>query len=439
MQIPRAWIEAYSRSLNQLSDRGRVELERRLYALDWSQDVTAIREQVVAIMQTCCGASSTVAARLAADFYDGLRERSGVVDGFKAIVDPCREPEATEGAVRAFVQDLVDGKPVEQFVGKCSDRLDRETRLAANKCMEANARRDPKKPRWARVPTGPETCEFCIMLASRGFVYRSEDLASHAHANCDCRIVPSWDRGKAAVEGYDPDAYYLAWQKLAEIGRRNDLDGDEKAMLRLAVSDSLRPFSVEKARELADKMDVCIGRRANAYRAVPIENRTRELYERHIESLVSDVGDVYGMRLTGGFAEGWSGIDPTKRVESAIPNGDELWATTRMSKQFTDVHFPSIDRAIRKGNPDLLVNGEYIDIKTLHNAEKAEDRLHEGYVQCRNRGQDHGVVILSGLRLNPEDERFMRYASATVARKNRKGQPLQAYVVHGDSSTDELR
>lgn len=219
MQIPRRWVEAYSSGLNQLSERGRAELARRLSEVDWSQDVATVREQVVAVMQACCGASSTMAARLAADFYDGLRDEFGVEDGFRATVDGGYEPEATEGAVRAFAQDLVDGRPVEQFVGRCADRLDREVRLSANRCVERNARKDPKRPRWARVPTGPETCQFCIMLASRGFVYHSEELASHAHAHCDCRVVPSWDRAKAAVEGYDP-SYYLALYNDPEAAKR---------------------------------------------------------------------------------------------------------------------------------------------------------------------------------------------------------------------------
>ena len=39
-------------------------------------------------------------------------------------------------------------------------------------------------------------------------MYRNEDVATHAHANCDCRVVPSWDKETAEVEGYNPD-YYL--------------------------------------------------------------------------------------------------------------------------------------------------------------------------------------------------------------------------------------
>ena len=211
MQIPRSYIENYSDALNVVSDKARAALVDALSQIDYSADVAEVRNAVIAIMQPACGASSTLAARLAAEFYDGLRARFGIDDGFTAEVDSQRVPEATEGAVRAFVQDLVEDKPVEQFVGKCADRIDYETRRAANECIAYNAKNDPKKPRWARVPTGAETCQFCIMLASRGFVYHSEETASHAHAHCDCRVIPSWDKSPLA-QGYDPDKYYDMWK-----------------------------------------------------------------------------------------------------------------------------------------------------------------------------------------------------------------------------------
>lgn len=211
MQIPRSYVENYSRALNVVSERARAALVDALSQLDYTADVADIRNAVIAIMQPACGASSTMAARLAADFYNGLRAQFGIDDGYMAQVDSQRVPEATTGAVRAFVQDLVDDKPIEQFVGKCADRIDYETRKAANECVEFNAKNDPKKPRWARIPTGVETCQFCIMLASRGFVYHTEETASHAHAHCDCRVIPSWDKSPTA-QGYDPDLYYDMWK-----------------------------------------------------------------------------------------------------------------------------------------------------------------------------------------------------------------------------------
>ena len=249
MQIPRSYIENYSDALNVVSDKARAALVDALSQIDYSADVAEVRNAVIAIMQPACGASSTLAARLAAEFYDGLRARFGIDDGFTAEVDSQRVPEATEGAVRAFAQDLVDDKPIEQFVGKCADRIDYETRKAANECMAYNAKNDPKKPRWARVPAGAETCQFCIMLASRGFVYHSEETASHAHAHCDCRVVVSWDKKNPSVQGYDPEKYYDMWKHPEKYANQASEPMSEHAEYYVTVADSLQ----KKAGKLEDR------------------------------------------------------------------------------------------------------------------------------------------------------------------------------------------
>lgn len=74
--------------------------------------------------------------------------------------------------------------------------------------------------RYARVPSGAETCAFCFMLSSRGFVYHNEvaargDTPHGMHANCDCIIVPGVP-GATQIAGYDPDAMYDRWKMCAE-------------------------------------------------------------------------------------------------------------------------------------------------------------------------------------------------------------------------------
>lgn len=217
MVIPRGVIARYNQALTDISDAVKAQLVQRLYELDWDRPVAEVRSDIEVVMQATCGASAEASARLAADFYDGISalyatEREAVEarrmanEQYRAKVESMRDPKATDGAVRAFVQDLVDGKGPDAVIEQCAQRLDYESRRAANMCTYTNLRNDPRKPKWARVPTGPETCMFCIMLASRGFAYHSEDSASHVHANCDCRIVPGFD-GATSVAGYDP-AYY---------------------------------------------------------------------------------------------------------------------------------------------------------------------------------------------------------------------------------------
>lgn len=81
-------------------------------------------------------------------------------------------------------------------------------------------RHDPTKPRWARVPSGAKTCAFCMMLASRGFAYLSDETAgrggSRYHADCDCKVIPSW--GKQTLKGYDLDEYQQIYENAHHAG-----------------------------------------------------------------------------------------------------------------------------------------------------------------------------------------------------------------------------
>ena len=385
MRVPREWVEAYGAALNVTTEEGADALERALAQIRWNQAVAEVREQLISAMQLCCGATATVAARVAADFYDGLRARCGVEgDGFRAQVDPCREPEATEGAVRAFVQDLAEGKPAEGVAARCRERLDYEARLAANMCVERNARRDPAKPRWARVPTGDETCEFCVMLASRGFVYHGAELASHAHANCDCRVVPGWGESPA-VEGYDPDAYYRAWRKLGEIDARKDLGLGEKEMLRLAIADTLHPLGLTDSRKLSEAMDTCVARRVSKSR---VDKANKMLYDQQVNGLLADIGEVYGINLRAEYLFG-------PRLDRADPKRGELWAVTRLSGIARDILFCGSNYDHK--NPDVKLDGLYADIKTPTQLSKLGKHLMKAKRQCEAAGQADGHAVISNL------------------------------------------
>lgn len=210
-------------NLHQLSQRAQSELRATLRTIDYSRPVDEWRDTVIGIMDACCSGASQVSATESAIFYDGLRER---VVGSKAgtYVHDGRKSVGTEKSVKAFIGKLLEGD-YEAFEDMCCERIDYEINAASGRCMEYNARHDPDQPRFARVPQGETTCDFCIMLASRGPVYYTEESAgafTKFHLHCDCKIVPFWDtyvvrgadghymgrRGRTSYEGYDPDAYY---------------------------------------------------------------------------------------------------------------------------------------------------------------------------------------------------------------------------------------
>lgn len=205
--IPRTYIENFTKVINAMSADAQDKIAKALQGVSL-EDVAYARDEIISIMDAILGPYTDNVAAVSAMFYDGLREWYGISDGFAADAVSMRDPAATDGAVRAFMETVVEGRPYDELYNLLFERADYEMKRAANECVAENCKRDPRKPKWARVPTGMDTCEFCIMLASRGFSYQSAEVASHAHANCDCRIVPSWDKEDPAVQGYDPDKYY---------------------------------------------------------------------------------------------------------------------------------------------------------------------------------------------------------------------------------------
>lgn len=204
--VPRAALEYLTSQVNAVSAEAQAAVMRVLESIEWTpENVADCRAIVVEALRMVLPGFTAASAQASADFYDAVRELQ-VGEAMGATAVSGYDPDATEGAVRAFVQDIVDGKPVEQFNRKVADRVDYEIKRAANVSAAENAARDPLKPRYARIPTGGETCSFCLMLASRGFVYTSAGAASHAHPGCDCRIVQGYPGME--VEGYDPDALY---------------------------------------------------------------------------------------------------------------------------------------------------------------------------------------------------------------------------------------
>ena len=226
-EIPRSYIDGYDTAMNDAIDRLQTELRAALGTVDYSKPIGEVRDEVIAIMDAYCDAASATGARISAEFYAGLRQMATGRDTILSL-QTGRNAQDTERAVKAFVSRLLEGDEdaEEAFDDLLCERLELETKKAAAYNTIDNVRQDPLRPRFARVPTGEKTCDFCIMLASRGPVYLTEESAgafTQFHAHCDCKVVPffdseydGWSRRKSTttVEGYDPDAYYQQYQEL---------------------------------------------------------------------------------------------------------------------------------------------------------------------------------------------------------------------------------
>ena len=210
--IPREALDYVTREINGVSAEAQAEVMRVLERIDWS-DITAAREIVVQAVQMALANATTLAAQASADFYDASRTLC-IGEPMGAVAISGYDPEKTDAAIRSFVRFVERGE-VEKFNDQVLQRVDYECMRSAGNSMFRNGANDTRHPKFARVPTGAETCDFCLMLASRGFVYSSKMSAGgvkldHYHSGCLCRVVAGWDGDD--VEGYDTRDIYKRWQ-----------------------------------------------------------------------------------------------------------------------------------------------------------------------------------------------------------------------------------
>lgn len=122
----------------------------------------------------------------------GQVSRYGIKSDCDTVIDKLFKGTITEDAMVASLAGVVVDQIQKRARDVILDNLDIEYKAAV-------ARGDYKMADgigYARVPVG-DTCAFCVMMASRGFVYTSERAALTSkrtgdkyHLHCDCKAVP---------------------------------------------------------------------------------------------------------------------------------------------------------------------------------------------------------------------------------------------------------
>ena len=180
-----------------------------------------LMELITGIVQTY----GDIAATAAAQWYEQAR-LDDIGETYDALTFGSFNPDKAFGApnvVKQFAQYNPDN--MAQTMQFLQGAIQRWVTYYGRETIARNCQHDPKKPRWARVPSGAKTCAFCEMLASRGFVYYSKQTAGALkswHSHCDCMIVPEWDAVKSHITGYDPDSYYKRYLAARDAAERDD-------------------------------------------------------------------------------------------------------------------------------------------------------------------------------------------------------------------------
>ena len=236
--LSREAFDRYSRQVSNLAG-GAGEYVRRMVSAYLSQNpdasVAECRDFAWQVMLEAVQIYGDASATAAADYYDSVMSAAG--NGAKpALLHSGVDEDQAERVARYQAGKLVKGDQL-GFARECAAYASDATRQAANRTMLGNALRDEGRGvRYARVPTGAETCTFCRMLSSRGFVYRSKESAKlfgHNHRGCNCEVVVSTNAD--GLEGYDPDRERDIWQKYEEIDADESLSRAENEAAKRAV------------------------------------------------------------------------------------------------------------------------------------------------------------------------------------------------------------
>lgn len=208
--VDRESIDRYRIASSELSDRVRSELDAFFSVLDLSRP-EAVRNALLEFMPLLVAQYGEVASVLASDWYEEQRADAGVAGRFRVTAAPAAiTASRVEEKVRYVAGHLWTPAPA-STLSVLSVATDKYVKQFGRETITWNAGREGAS--WARVPSGPKTCSWCLILASRDAVYTSEKSAAKRsdgdayHGLCDCIAVPI-RRGDEYPPGYLPDDYY---------------------------------------------------------------------------------------------------------------------------------------------------------------------------------------------------------------------------------------
>ena len=165
--------------------------------------VAELRNIAIDSIKQSLNAFSPQAGELAGELFDEIVKGEGLKAKYR--YHPTIEQGLMEKKVHYLAKDLVDGNN-QKFKDACATLTRFYVKREANMNMFRNTLKSDI--RFARIPSGAETCGFCFMLSTRGFVYDSAQKAGgighQFHPHCDCIIVPGTKN--TVIDGYDPDA-----------------------------------------------------------------------------------------------------------------------------------------------------------------------------------------------------------------------------------------
>lgn len=317
--ISAAEFAAYNREVARIGDRAAADVESSVLAWCRSHEGATVaekREAAKLIMEGFVQGYDDVAAEFAAQWYDRRAEQGGArLD--QAVTMTTYRPDSVDAVARYQAKKLAKGGDA-AFAKACGEFARNDAFKSLNETISANVGRDKEKGvRFARVPTGFETCTFCLMLASRGAVYHTRKTAGefkHFHRRCDCKVVPSFedDADAELVEGVRPKELRERYRAIKQI---DSMEG---------LTDSDRQELAERA--LRVEVESIAGKKLGSVKYV----KSRDSLEGHEKAGIDNL-------LLNGFDIETVKEDPHAPANLDISMNGELWEMKNLTNRASSV------------------------------------------------------------------------------------------------------
>ena len=224
-------LDALAGAQTRLARRAIDDLATTLARLEAGLSGEALRDAVLEVFPALAERYGQASAQVALTWYE--RARGGLADGFEATLASVDRASLNRQARWSAGDIFTDNGDLK---GKLSRVLELHVKQAGRDTISQNATRDKRAGRFARVAVG-ETCAFCRLMASRGFVYASARTAGELnayHPFCDCYIVPEFAVNKARRREIEEraeawDAEYRQARKTADGTSVNDILAEMRA------------------------------------------------------------------------------------------------------------------------------------------------------------------------------------------------------------------
>lgn len=223
MAIPEGWISYTATVRNKIGKQASKKVEDMIASYIATNPNAAgdeLRSFAFNAIKSVLQTQGEAAGALARDNFATVMDSAGEnVDtqlyGYSDVID---EDYMRGHIYKSYRNNFSDSTAnVEQFIRAMGE--------TASSCvnrmhmMNTKLNADANDKRYARVPTGSKTCAWCMMLASKGAMYYSEDTAKAGnHNNCDCVFV-AMPKGKY-VDGWDGKS----WERMQGIMDMCEID-----------------------------------------------------------------------------------------------------------------------------------------------------------------------------------------------------------------------